>query len=540
MIFFGIDFFTGFAGGGYISDTLTYVSALTGSAKITFPLLFLKAEGWEGSALRPDKRFKWPKYSQTHEISIFSYSVEIDAARINIENGGAAGDPPYPPACDWGPYKILGHYIWKKTQCRGDGLQALEDYKSDILNKYKPWQSVVAVLSVLPLEEILTLGADKIRALTPFPDLQSEELKPHERIALEKAQSKLNALSAEGIEILARSLTHKNSDSVMEWGQQIEDLQSEYLSARAREIRQNSFHAQNKIDRPREELKILLEAARTGRLRRAFIEFRLSVYGFSPAPRSAAFKRLETKTLSFDTRMTRALDVLIEMEKASKLDIAASRARQAFCSETQEQIEIYKTLLIAYKDSLIAQRQRLILDQARDFQSGKDKDSLAAQFSGVFSTIKDDIDTRLHQLAQSIYVLEVELGSYEDMKNNERVLQSSLDAVYRQRVPLFREQLLHAQNIKLGHETVKADSLAVGLRKLTGQRLQDAGAAQVIDGVCNEVKTIEAEIAGLKKQEALTLAKADMPKLLEYKPEMPLLTVQRDISPVDGNDRDFD
>lgn len=395
------------------------------------------------------------------------------------------------------------------------------------------WEDALDVLANGPIEYLILVQNDIIppesteAVLTGYMAGDSGRMKAaNNRV---KILERLENLSAHSIPSRAQRLTHdveNNNESIGEWGLEIENAVGRFLNAKASVLRQKSFHQSQALEKPKDQLKLTLETASVSKFRKAFINMRWNLLD-AIQQNSQLYLSLRLKIMPFDERMTLALETVGTMEEACKADIQSGKERINAYTETQDMIQIFHGLLESFRDSLVQERKRLIQDEARDFQeSGNSNDSLRAKFQDMSCTMKNDIANRLQQLNTTLHMCEVEFGLYEEMKKNERQLSKSLDHLKRSRFPLFRQQLLQAQNIKLGHEIVRTDNLSADLQKISGQKQRDRVAREIVDDVSRELMEISDELGGFETQEILLLSKAEQPLLIEYKPEPPMIEYQ--------------
>lgn len=345
-----------------------------------------------------------------------------------------------------------------------------------------PIEYLIAVQDDFVLPEI------KEVVLTGF--LQGDGERLREAGHKEKIHLRAAALNTEHIATLSAELSHKprhDAENIIEWGLEIEHAVGRFLNERLRETRAQGFHQTNHVTQPTQALKATLETARVGRLRRAVIAFRLSVtpvpYRVNPSKRPD----LELKIADFDTRMTHALDTLSKLEEACKADIAAGKERIRTYQDTQETIQRFYDILETYHDTLVEQRVRLMKDEARDLQSGQNRGSLAEEFMGKKLSTKKDIDDRLHGLRAQMHICRIEYGAHMQMIEAEKRAWEPMNRLIRTQIPLFRQQLMQAQNIRAGRIGVDMDRVSEDLQKLSGQKLANAAAQAIIEGVCAEI-----------------------------------------------------
>lgn len=395
------------------------------------------------------------------------------------------------------------------------------------------WAEALDVLANGPVEYLILVKDDiaipefKDPVLTGYMKGDVERINASNNC--KKIAERFESLSEQTIPTRAQKLTHdieKNNESICEWGLEIENAVGRFLNAKASVLRQSGFHQSQALEKPKDQLKLTLETASVSRFRKAFINMRWNLLD-TIQQNSQLYLSLRLKIMPFDERMTSALNTIGVMEEACKTDIQSGKNRVRAYTETQDIIQIFHDVLTLYRDSLMQERKRLIHDEVRDFQNGGDpNDSLRAKFQDMSCTMKDDIANRLQQLNTTLHMCEVEFGLYEEMKKNEHQLARSLDHLKRSRFPLFRQQLLQAQNIKLGHEIVRTDSLSDDLQKLSGQKQRDHAADKIVNDVAKDLTAISEELANFEKQEVLLLSKAEQPLMIEYKPEIPLIEYQ--------------
>lgn len=354
--------------------------------------------------------------------------------------------------------------------------------------------------------------------------------RPKDNIAI--ATARFLFLHSSFISIHAGNLKHnadKSTNSVMEWGLEAEHALGRFLSEALRRVRQQSFHQKNNASHPTQNLKEALEIKRytglSGLLRESFD----MIFDFSPKD---SLKH-KLKGMDFDERMTHALDILAALEDACQEDIRAGKERIRSYEETQKIISCFFEILEAHHDSLDREAPRLKKEEAEWFQTGGDPiDKLRAKFKSTSLKIKEDIAERLHALRKSMHICEIEYGAYENMIEAEKNSWDAINHLIQNQIPLFRQQLIQAQNIKAGRVAVDMDNLSASLRKLSGDKLKERAAQEIVNGVHESLNDAAKTLDQIANDEVKAITKAETLMIEDQRP-IALITDQREteISP---------
>lgn len=400
------------------------------------------------------------------------------------------------------------------------------------------WDDAKRMLAHGPIECLLDVRDDINLAREPAKPgfLESFFKRPNNDLGM--AKIRLLTLQPAFVRLLAPNLSHKpKSDvtSVQEWGLDVEHAMGRFMNKSLERVRKNSYHQQNKAGQSVEDFKDVLETRRVNAVRRALIKMRLNSSAMWPITQGGDhFAQQNPKSvmrvMDFDNRVTHALSVLTQLEESCKDDIAAGKERIKGYEDTQSTISKFYELLETYHDTLDQESGRIRREEAEEFQNGGDtSDKLRAKFRDMSLTMKEDIADRLHALRTSIHVCEIEYGAYQTMIAGEKSSWDSIDHLIRVQIPLFRQQLMQAQNIKAGRVAVQMDNLSAKMQKLSGQKLRDAAAEAIIDGVCEEIKQAsdnldkiaENEIRAITQAQTLMIEDQRPVALLEFKePEL--------------------
>lgn len=428
--------------------------------------------------------------------------------------------PPYKKAEAWDGYvpppsnqELVRQIKDKKRENKGQNVDITE------------WSNVLNMLANEPIEYLIAVKDDIVLPELKTPYFTGAIQYDGQRIQASKNREKIHeryaALSKVLVPEHAKNLSH-NADSkeqsIIEWGLEIEHAAGRFLNESLKTVRKNSFHQKNHAKPQTQSLKDVFETSRVGMLERAFIKM-VTFHHRGPVVDTGYPQWAKLKMMDFDHRMTHALDVLANLEEACKKDIADGKTRIQSYEDTQKTISTFYDILETYHDLLDAEAPRLKREEAEWFQAGGDpSDKLRAKFKDTSLKVKDDIASRLHALRKTLHVCEIEYGAYETMISAEKRSWESIQHLIQTQIPMFRQQLIQAQNIKAGHEAVQMDNLSEGLQKLTGQKLRDAAAKQIIDGVYEEIGNAEKTLDTIAQDEVKAITKAETLMIEDQRP----------------------
>lgn len=410
-----------------------------------------------------------------------------------------------PPSDD----EVVRQIKSKKRDNRGEPVQV------------QNWDDAKRMLANAPLEHLMQVRDDVDIGRAPDKKgfLASFFSKPNNNFAM--AKIRLLTIQPAFVRLLSGNLSHRpSSDSgrINEWGLEVEHALGRFLNKSLERVRVNAYHQKNHASQPVQVLKDVLETRRASMLMRSFCKMR---WGMLDAIQinSGQYKKLEMKIADFDTRMTHALDVLSHLEESCKDDIADGKTRIRTYEDTQATISKFYELLETYHDTLEAEAPRIKREEAGAFQNGGDPtDKLRAKFKDMSLTAKEDIAERLHGLRTTMHVCEIEYGSYQTMIMAEENSWDAINHLIRVQIPKFRQQLMQAQNIKAGRVAVDMDMLSVKLHNLSGQKLRDAAANEIIDGVCTEIKQASDTLENISEAEIKAITQAQNLMIEDQRP----------------------
>lgn len=407
------------------------------------------------------------------------------------------------------------YFQYQKYLSSGDIKQALGKLSDE---------EKILVCEAMPLAELVTIKDDlelppayTLQQLTNgHPTGNAKRSKLNKR--LEKIIERIAALDPEAITKNAEDLSHQSGrQSVMEWGLDIEEAAGKFLNDSLKEITLNGFAQTNKIKEPSQELETLLKS-KTSKFKKAFIK---AGYTFIMDVIVRKNMNDDIRLMSDAARMNIAMDILSTMEEAAKSDRKAITARQNGMRSKQSIIDkLYQTLDV-YSDALSAHSGRIVRDEAKDYLKGDQdlpENSLKAKYAHVQMEMKSRIASRSHALRQTLHVLELEYGAYQVMIGQQDAPQERMEYLLKEQIPTYRRQLMLAQSIRDNAAAIDMDGLSANLRKLTGQKLRDAVAREMVDNVANGIAGVIESFETLAKEETLAITKAQTLMIADQRP----------------------
>jgi hypothetical protein len=307
----------------------------------------------------------------------------------------------------------------------------------------------------------------------------------------QKARERLAMLKPNGVRQAAGKLDHSRSADIISWGKEVEQALGDYITSEVRDARQHDLNAGKKSEKALSRFAERIEQKDVGAVRRFLINSRLATMHPLIFTDEKAI-HLKQKIAPWDQKMDRNLDAMTALERHYNDDIEQAQSRIDHYKGVNETLEKIDTLLRSYHDCLVDERQRLVHAEARAFQNpDKDPQSLSARAMGqaVKRGIAQDIDARLESLRTSMRMGETAYLQFFHLQQRQESRIESMDFFKSRQLPLFRQQLLQAVDIKLGRSTAFNDAASAPTSRLFAAWRRKDPAQPLIEGVAHAVQS---------------------------------------------------
>ncbi len=561
MDFFGIDIFAWFDVSAPLGDVITYVSALAPSA-FKIPLLaplYIKAEGWDGSSSaadkKPEKQDEAPSATGGGRFHADGFNPYLPAR--NSDDDLILWDDPSPaeehwppdngsepqqsahkhlkssvptargakivsstrpaetkgyllklrelPLISWPAHEISGYYQWAKDKAQGSGLDVLKQNHSQNGVTDKSKYNVIAIISVLPLEEIIALDPVAVSELADFSDMDMMGWDAHERRLVENAKTNLDSVLPSRIKARAGALSHTDIDDIRSWGRQLEEARLSVFKSLRKESSAEAIAAlgqKTKGSVISADLQAVLTAKRPTGLSGVF--FSLGLYRNKSGMEifSTTYRENDTtefvdyRTFTDEKKRMRAADLIEEMEAQYRGEIKEIERDIPEADSAVALVQLYRNITNVCLRTLQHNRTRLIEEEkaalGAHYQNDDDASILRQGFEKAES-LEADIDRRIEHLRLSV-------------------------------VTCDREVLYHLANARLLKtlKDRKSDLVNIKIEALRGQydqhRLQGKMNALEADAqIIEMLAVLQGEQEAIEEIEILSKQGADPVVLLEHK-----------------------